>query len=235
MIVIGLSDIHGETAFIHRLGHVLKSADVVLLAGDITHFAHAGEAARVLEAVWKSAARVLTVPGNCDHPDVDSWMEKQGINLHPGVSVVGDLGFAGLGGSIYTPFNTPFEYSETRARQFLADIAEGLPEEIPFVMLSHQPPRDTLCDRLRDGRHVGSIALREFIEIIQPLVCFTGHIHESVGIDRIGKTWIINPGRLGHGRYAYAEITVRQAFVEICPALEKRAKRLSIGKAPAGQ
>jgi Icc-related predicted phosphoesterase len=35
-------------------------------------------------------------------------------------------------------------------------------------------------------------------------VCFTGHIHEGVGIDTIGRCQVINPGPLREGRYAWA-------------------------------
>jgi hypothetical protein len=48
--------------------------------------------------------------------------------------------------------------------------------------------------------------VRTYIETRQPLICFTGHIHEAKGIDRIGRTQIINPGPLWKGGYAYAEV-----------------------------
>jgi Icc-related predicted phosphoesterase len=71
------------------------------------------------------------------------------------------------------------------------------------VVLFHSPPRDTNLDRLgRVARavdreppdvHVGSIAIRRFIESAQPLVTLHGHIHESTRMtgswrDRIGRT-----------------------------------------------
>lgn len=219
MIIIGLSDIHGDTAFIDRMGDVLKRADFVVLAGDITHFSHASQAARVVEAVRKYNANVLAVPGNCDYPDVDQWLNNEDINLHSKSFVTGDIVFAGLGGSIYTPFNTPFEYCDARTGRFLSEAASDLPEDIPFVLVSHQPPADTSCDRLKDGRHVGSRELRRFIQDRRPLVCFTGHIHESVAADQIGETWVINPGPLWRRRYAFAQINGRRVSVEICPVL----------------
>lgn len=215
MIVIGLSDIHGETGVIQRMGSVLARADVVLLAGDITHFGHAGHAARVLETIRQYAGCVLAVPGNCDYPDVDQWLDQEGINLHARARVIGEIGFAGLGGSIFTPFRTPNEYSEAEARRFLSAAVSALPVGLPFVLLSHQPPAGTACDRIRSGRHVGSRALREFIEKHRPLACFSGHIHESAGTDRIGETWIVNPGQPGRGGYARADISDKSFFVKI--------------------
>jgi Icc-related predicted phosphoesterase len=71
------------------------------------------------------------------------------------------------------------------------------------VFLFHTPPHETNLDRVaQDGRkfegvpldlHVGSIAVRRFIEARQPLLTLHGHIHESARLtgswrDRIGRT-----------------------------------------------
>jgi Icc-related predicted phosphoesterase len=41
---------------------------------------------------------------------------------------------------------------------------------------------------------VGSTAVREIIEEYQPALGLFGHIHESRGVDQIGRTVCINPG-----------------------------------------
>jgi len=56
----------------------------------------------------------------------------------------------------------------------------------------HTPPSTTSLDRISIG-HVGSIAVREFIEQHKPLATLHGHIHETVDItgahhERIGET-----------------------------------------------
>jgi uncharacterized protein len=71
------------------------------------------------------------------------------------------------------------------------------------VFLFHAPPHRTGLDRAAlDGRtvdhapvdvHVGSIAIRRFIEARQPLLTLHGHVHESARLtgawqDRIGRT-----------------------------------------------
>lgn len=71
------------------------------------------------------------------------------------------------------------------------------------VLLFHSPPYQTCLDRAAlDGKmvdyvpldvHVGSIAIRQFIEKRQPLVTLHGHIHESARLtgawsDHIGRT-----------------------------------------------
>jgi len=67
------------------------------------------------------------------------------------------------------------------------------------ILVSHTPPYNTNTDVIESGQHVGSKAIREFIERHQPEICLTGHIHESRNIDRIGKTLILNPGMLSDG------------------------------------
>jgi Predicted phosphoesterases, related to the Icc protein len=42
--------------------------------------------------------------------------------------------------------------------------------------------------------HVGSKAVAKMIQKYQPLLGLHGHIHESRGVQKIGKTTIINPG-----------------------------------------
>lgn len=70
------------------------------------------------------------------------------------------------------------------------------------MLAVHTPPKGSLCDRLGNGAHVGSPAVRAFIEAVQPDVCLCGHIHESRAVDRIGRTVVVNPGALGAGGYA---------------------------------
>jgi Icc-related predicted phosphoesterase len=67
------------------------------------------------------------------------------------------------------------------------------------VAVVHAPPFNTRCDVLFDGRHIGSKALRSWIERNQPRLTLHGHIHESPKLsrsffDRIGATTVINPG-----------------------------------------
>lgn len=70
------------------------------------------------------------------------------------------------------------------------------------VMLFHAPPYDTALDRAAlDGRrvdhvpldvHVGSIAIRRFVEARGPRVSLHGHVHESA---RITGAWRVRLGR----------------------------------------
>ena len=216
MILVSLSDIHENVPGLKAIRHELQAADVVLLCGDLTSFGGAEHAARVVGAVRQINDRVFAVPGNCDRPPVDAYLSEQGINLHGRSQVVGGLRLIGLGGSLPALSPTPFEFTDDQLAHFLRDAMSGFADDgLPLVLLSHQPPRDTAADLAFTGGHVGSAAVRSFIEQQRPLVCFTGHIHEGRGIDEIGVTKVINPGPFRTGRYAYAEIAGELKALEI--------------------
>lgn len=63
----------------------------------------------------------------------------------------------------------------------------------------HTPPHGTALDRMAGGVHVGSLALRRFLEERQPPLSLHGHIHESPArsgriAERLGQTLAVNPG-----------------------------------------
>ena len=87
-------------------------------------------------------------------------------------------------------------------------IAEGLDtltgkrsaRDMVFVL--HSPPRDTVCDVIATRQHVGSRAIRAFVEARQPRLVLSGHIHESPRVsgawrDALGATPVVNPGQFG--------------------------------------
>ncbi|MBI2654181.1 metallophosphoesterase [Candidatus Woesearchaeota archaeon] len=67
------------------------------------------------------------------------------------------------------------------------------------IYVIHAPPYNTKLDIVTTGTHVGSKAVRKFIEEEQPFLTLHGHIHESPRMsgswhDKIGKTICINVG-----------------------------------------
>jgi len=215
MVIIGLADIHGRREVVGRLEPVLRKADMALLAGDITHFGGEDAAEEVIASVRRYAPAVLAVSGNCDQAGVEKILSREQISCHAVCILSGGVGFIGLSGSLTTPFHTPGEYTEEELANFLKTASARLAKKTPLVLISHQPPLNTVCDRLNSGVHVGSQSVRNFIEQYQPLFCLTGHIHEASGIDRIGHTIIVNPGMMINGGYMYAEISGRQATVTL--------------------
>ena len=104
----------------------------------------------------------------------------------------------------------------------LAELAAKSPP-VRTVYVLHAPPAKTNLDMLFNREHIGSGAVRKFIEQWQPPVTLHGHIHESRQVsgsisDRIGRTWSLNPGdskealnsvliELDGGRVAWKELT----------------------------
>ncbi|PJE81601.1 hypothetical protein COU58_01500 [Candidatus Pacearchaeota archaeon CG10_big_fil_rev_8_21_14_0_10_32_42] len=59
-------------------------------------------------------------------------------------------------------------------------------------------------------RHYGSKMARKVIEKYQPLLFFGGHIHESIGKSKLGKTIIVNPGAIHEGNFVTVDINEKK-------------------------
>ncbi|MBZ5587689.1 MAG: metallophosphoesterase [Acidobacteriia bacterium] len=110
--------------------------------------------------------------------------------------------------------SVPADPSDVRYGTIARDLA-GLAGEEDVgrsVLLFHAPPYRTDLDRADlDGHtfehvpldvHVGSIAIRRFIEEHQPLVTLHGHVHESPRLtgswrEMIGRTWCLSAAHDG--------------------------------------
>jgi uncharacterized protein len=206
MKIIDIVDIHGNIKPIDSIGDVLASADLVIIAGDLTNFGGVEDARKVLEAVSKYNKNILAVTGNCDKKEVDEYLFAKNMNLHGKTVDIDGISFTGAGGSLPCPSPTPNVYTEEEYGEIFEGTKAGA-DGGPRILVSHQPPYGTLNDKISNGEHVGSRTVREFIERYKPLVCFTGHIHEAPGIDTIGGTKVVNPGPLGTRSYAYLDVT----------------------------
>ncbi|MFU2208020.1 metallophosphoesterase [Solidesulfovibrio sp. C21] len=199
---IGIGDIHDDIASLARIPDLERAAGVVI-SGDLTIKGTAAAAKPVIAALRRRNPVILAQIGNMDTASVDAYLTAEGINIHATGRVMPQgVGFFGCGWSTPTPFHTPSEAGEERIADWLA-AAHAVVAHCPhLVMVCHTPPFGTATDVVGSGSHVGSKAVREFIERTQPAVCLTGHIHESRAVDALGKTVIINPGALSGGGYA---------------------------------
>ncbi len=101
--------------------------------------------------------------------------------------------------------SVPFDERECRHGTIARDLAAmtGTEDLARAICMFHAPPYRSALDRAAlDGRsvdhapldvHVGSIAIRRFVEERQPCVTLHGHVHESARLtgnwrDRIGRT-----------------------------------------------
>jgi Icc-related predicted phosphoesterase len=86
-----------------------------------------------------------------------------------------------------------------------------------LIFLSHNVPYNTRLDKITSkgahkkakGKHYGSKLVRRIIDKHQPLLHIGGHIHESLGKQKVGKTLCVNPGAAHEGKAAIVDISER--------------------------
>jgi Icc-related predicted phosphoesterase len=163
------------------------------------------------EKLAGTGIRCFVCPGNDDEPNVDDVIRSSSKRVELAEGRVIDIdGFqmASTGWSNRTPWHTYREEDEPQLKERLAHVVAKLSAPAERTIFSfHCPPyRSGLDDapeltadmRLKDAgravKPVGSTAVRETIEELQPCLSLHGHIHESRGNTRIGRTLCINPG-----------------------------------------
>jgi Icc-related predicted phosphoesterase len=177
----------------------------VIVAGDIVN----GDLIRAKKSLidlGSAGSPVYFVPGNMDSEELGTWPGGQNVHaLHGRCEKMEAYTLIGLGGSPHGSFRTIFEYNEKKASE-LVEAAAGSCEGGHLIFVSHCPPRNTKLDQVTPSQHIGSTAVREFIEKRQPALVVSGHVHEAQGIDAIGASVLVNTGPAQLGQCA--EITV---------------------------
>lgn len=156
-------------------------------------------------------ARVYVMAGNDDPWFIDELLaEAEPIEFcDDRVVRVGPHEMVSCSYANPTPWDSPRELDEDALYGRLEALAERLEDPASAIFNLHVPPYDSGLDRAAElddnftprysgGRPVeipvGSHAVRQIIEEYQPLLALHGHIHESRGEARIGKTLAINSG-----------------------------------------
>jgi uncharacterized protein len=201
-----LVDVHGRFEAVERAMAGIGPVDLLVVGGDITTGGGPEDAGRAIERWLPLAPALLAVAGNMDSPAIDERLDELGVGLGGRGVRFGDVGVFGASAAPLSALNTPYELSD---EELGAQIERGL-EAVRgcrvMIFCPHAPPSGTACDRLRDGRHVGSVVVRELIEREQPDLVLCGHIHEARGEDAIGRTRIVNPGPAFSGHHALVEV-----------------------------
>jgi len=151
-------------------------------------------------------------PGNDDYFEIDEVLSsgKYVVNPEGRVVVIDDKHeMITLGYTNRTPWDSPREVDEDVLQKKIDVLAENVKDMKGAIFNLHVPPIDTTIDQapkldknlkpVVSGGNVvmasaGSSAVRRSIEKYQPLVGFHGHIHESRGMVKIGRTLCFNPG-----------------------------------------
>lgn len=182
--------------------------------------------------------KVIFHPGNDDKLVLDDVLKSSPYITFAEESVVsfdGEHEAACVGWSNPTPWHSPRECSEEELYQKLEKTVSQLKSVETSCFCFHVPPYNSTIDMApkldaalrpvyEGGRPafipVGSTSVRKIIEKYQPLVGLHGHIHESPGLVKIGKTQCINPGS------EYSEGILRAYIVELEKGKIKRLQRL---------
>ena len=207
MRLLVVSDPHSSAPNAELLANMLSKAkiDAVLVCGDFTNEGSVSIAEEIVTSLGK-IAKVYAVPGNMDSEEVAGFLRQKGIGMHKEKKKLGDYVIIGIGGA--KPINTYYRInlSESEAEKYLNRLSEGEKPE-KTILLFHSPPYGTRLSMSSSGTDLGVMAIRAFIEKFQPLLVACGHVHEAIGIEKIGRTVCINPGPLRDGFYAIAEIS----------------------------
>jgi uncharacterized protein len=176
--------------------------------------------------------QVYLGPANDDPPFIDAVLaggrrvqnpEGRVVELPAGWRMIS------CGWSNPTPWDSPRELPEEELLAKIEGEAARLPTMDRSIFNLHVPPKDSQLDKaallksdlspvVEGGAPVitgvGSTAVRQAIERHQPSLALHGHIHESRGTARIGRTLCINPGsEYGDGVLRGAIVTLSERGV----------------------
>lgn len=155
--------------------------------------------------------KIIMITGNDDSRRIDEILRKDDLILYPDQGLDLDA-YHKLISFEYvnpTPWNSPRELPEKELKKKLEHVFNSVNDYDHVVAAIHAPPFKSgldnapKLDKKKRPVHVlgapsyspvGSKAVREIIEKYQPKLTLHGHIHESGGVTRIGRTLSINPG-----------------------------------------
>ncbi len=199
MKILAVSDIHGDLKKLYRLVDSLdEKPDAVVVAGDLTPFGPKKLVPQIKSALKKVSDYVFAIPGNEDPDDVRKLMDKLKLNMHGKKMELDDTTLVGFEGA---------RWVETGGEIFIKydPIHKLLRSKGKKVLVTHVPPFNTKADKLWTGHHVGSPFLRSLIEDYKPDFVICGHVHEARGVEKLGKTTVVNTGALADGYAAWID------------------------------
>jgi Icc-related predicted phosphoesterase len=165
------------------------------------------------ERLAGTGIRCYVQPGNDDDYDIDALFDGGSSVINPEGKVIqidDHHTMISTGHANITPWHCPRDVPEERLEAIIDAMAGQVTDFEHCIFNFHCPPYDTVLDQapqLDDqmrprvemgGRPhmipVGSPAVRRAIDRYQPLLGLHGHIHESRGSQKLGRTVCLNPG-----------------------------------------
>jgi uncharacterized protein len=159
----------------------------------------------------------------------DIWEIDQVIESSPCVTFaegkvldIGGFSLVSMGWTNPTPWDTFREAPEDELAVKIEAVASKVPDMGRTIFNFHAPPYGTGLDEapaldatlrpIHGGavmKPVGSTAVRDAINKHQPMLSIHGHIHESRGIRKMGRTLAMNPGSV------YGDGVLQGAVIEL--------------------
>ena len=177
------------------------------------------------EKMKGSGIRVIACPANDDMFEIDEVLAsaevvETGDEDHP--MEIDGFRIISMGWTNPTPWQTFREAEEPELARRIERALQHADDPETTILNFHAPPYGSKLDNapaLTDQltyvsggqalRQVGSTSVRDAVKSYQPMLSLHGHIHESKGSARIGKTLALNPGS------SYEEGILQAAIVNI--------------------
>jgi len=212
----GAVDRRFTTEMVHSLDRWLDMADGKLAGHDIPCILNGGN-----DDIWEIDDIIEASPSV-------SFGEGKMLDLD-GFHLVS------MGWTNPTPWDTFREAPEEELARKIEAVASQIPDMERAIFNFHAPPYGTGLDEAPEldstlrpthggavMKAVGSTAVRDAILAHQPMLSVHGHIHESRGIKRLGRTLAINPGSV------YGDGVLQGAVLELNPKKGKVTKYLLV-------
>ncbi len=188
------------------------------------------------ERLQETGAALYVTGGNDDSEEMLAplrELESPRVVLCEGRTVeIAGFPMASLGWSNETPWKTPRETTEERLAELIEQAVADVGDFERAIFNFHVPPKNSTLDTcpaldtstfppkpiMRGSEQIfigaGSSAVDEAIRRYQPLLSLHGHIHESPGVVKLGRTTAINPGsEYQHGALQGAIVTLEDGAV----------------------
>ena len=175
--------------------------------------------------------RVIACPANDDMFEIDDQLAhaslvETGDEDHP-IDLDG-FTMVSMGWTNPTPWHTFREEEEPELAVRIQRALKAVEDPSTTIFNFHAPPYGSKLDNApalnedltyKSGgqalRPVGSTSVRDSVKTFQPLLSLHGHIHESKGALRMGKTLVLNPGS------SYEEGVLQGALITLDPKKHK--------------
>jgi uncharacterized protein len=194
-----IADAHGDDA---ARGHLFEE----LVVAELRSWIELAD-----ERMSEYGIDIFVMPGNDDPWSCDAVIEaaRHVQACDDRVVRVGEHEMISCAYANPTPWHTPRELGEDALYRRIKALADQLEDPGTAIFNLHVPPYDSGLDTANEMNPdltlryvggqpnpipVGSTAVRQLIEEYQPLLALHGHIHESRGEVRIGRTLAINTG-----------------------------------------